>query len=335
MAGLKIGLDIGTFSIKASIPGKGVVLNEPSVLACDSHTRRPLAFGRAAFEMLGRAPASVTVKRLIEEGKIADYEYAELALNHIIKKLCGQRLLKPHLYIAQSSEATELERLSLCELAAKVGAADVCLIDEALAAAFGSQTAGPRLVGIGLADIGAGKTDACVLSMGKTAVSSSFRIAGDKMTAELIEYFKSEREIEISFEEAERVKLLLACAHNPEAEIAVTVGGKLINDGQPLSVEVSNSEVYYAIRPHIAEITEGLRLMLEQTPPELSGDISENGLVLTGGTAELNGLAELLQRKLKIPVERAAAPSFCVCNGLEKIIKNNIVKEYGLSRIRV
>ncbi len=330
MLGINIGIDLGTSSVIVYVDGKGIVLSEASVTASETKSGRMLWTGLKAYRMIGRNPDSVTVTRPLKNGVISDFTATQGMLRFYLQKICGNRIFKPNIVICMPSTVTSLEKRTLLDLATSSGAGRACLVEEPLAAAFGAGVAFNKPKGVMVVDIGGGTTDIAVITMGSISVSKSIRIAGSTFDDDIIRYIRRERNMIIGEITAEEIKKKIGCAHIRDAEIAIQVKGKNYFTGMPDYFEISTTEVFLAIREHLQQIAEGVREVLEITPPELSADISETGIILTGGGALLRGMDKLIEKKTKIRTVVADDPVNCVARGIGCALKHmDILEENG------
>jgi rod shape-determining protein MreB len=330
MLGINIGIDLGTSSVIIYVDGKGIVLSEDSVTAIEPKSGRMISVGAKAYKMIGRNPDSVAVTRPMRYGVISDFTATQSMLRYYLQKICGNRIFKPNIVICMPSTVTSLERRTLLELATSSGAGRACLVEEPLAAAFGAGVAFNKPKGVMIVDIGGGTTDIAVITMGCISVSKSIRIAGSAFDDDIIRYIRRERNMIIGEVTAEEIKKKIGCAYMRDAEIAVQVKGKNYFTGMPSYFEVSTTEVFLAIREHLEQIAESVREVLEITPPELSADISETGIILTGGGSALHGMDKLISKKTGVRAVVADDPVNCVARGIGCALKHmDILEENG------
>lgn len=330
MLGTKIGFDLGTTSILAAVEGKGIKINEPSVIAYDTFTEKVKAIGSDAYKMLGRSPDSLTVIRPIREGTVYDYEAVEQMLCFFIQKICGSRIFKPNVIVCVPSAVSELDKRTIIDLATSSGAARACVIEEPLAAAFGAGVGIRDFKGTMIVDIGGGTTDIAVVTNGCVAVSSSLNIAGNSFDEDICRYVAAEYKTVIGTVTAENVKKQVGAAKFLDAELAVRAVGKDKLTNLPKSVEISSSDVFLSIREDLDRIVEAIHLLLSKTPPELAADIAANGIILTGGGALLKGIDGYVEEHLGVRTVCAENPLLCVANGVGMILKDmNFLAENG------
>ncbi len=315
MLGTNIGIDLGTTSIVIYVEGHGIVLSEPSVAAYDSKSGRLIAVGKKAYEMLGRTPDSIRIVKPMRNGVVSDFTATRHILKYFLSKICKNMVFKPNIIVCVPSTVTNLEKRTILDLITSSGAGKACLIEEPLAAALGAGLQSNRPVGTMVVDIGGGTTDIAVMTMGSISVSRSVNSAGNAFDEAIMRQLKRERDILIGERTAENIKMQVGCADLREVELGLNVKGKHFITGMPVSIEVSSTEVYLAMRQHIEAIGEGVRSVLELTPPELASDIFSSGIYLTGGGALLEGIDRMINSKTGINTFIAADPLNCVALG--------------------
>lgn len=322
MPGINIGVDLGTSTVQFFVDGKGVVLSENAVTASDVQSGKTISIGSKAYRMIGRTPDSITVHYPLREGIVSDFSASRDLMRFYLQKICGNRIFKPNLVLCMPTDVTSLEKRTLLNLAAASGAARACLIEKPLAAALGAGVDYRRPRGTLIVDIGAGTTEIAVVTMGNIAVSESLHVAGNAFDEAIRRYIRRERDILIGRLTAENIKQKIGCAYLREAEIAILVKGKSYLSGMPVLFEVTTTEVFLAIREQLEQIAAAVCSVLSRTPPELAGDISENGIVLTGGSANLPGIDKLIERKTRIPTTVAESPQDCAARGIGTALKH-------------
>lgn len=318
-----IGIDLGTANVLIYVKGQGIVLNEPSVVAIDSDTKRILAVGKEANDMLGRTPGKVKAIRPLKDGVIADFEITEAMLDHFIKKVVGKSLLsKPRILICCPCNITKVEKNAIREAAERIGARRVFLEDEPKVAAVGAgmEISLPR--GNMVVDIGGGTTDIAILSLGGIVTSASSKIAGTTFDQDIIKYIKDKHKLLIGDLTAEEIKIKLGTVYQGDKNNKMEVKGRNITTGLPHTITISADEIELALKPDVEELIRIIKSVLEQTPPELSADIVDKGIVLTGGGAMLDGFPQLFEEKLKVPVFIADNPLNCVVEGTGILLDN-------------
>ncbi|MCA1320243.1 rod shape-determining protein [Sutcliffiella sp. NPDC057660] len=311
-----IGIDLGTANVLIHVKGKGIVLNEPSVVALDTNTGKVLAVGEEARKMVGRTPGNIVAMRPLKDGVIADFEVTEAMLKHFIKKLNVKGFLsKPRILICCPTNITSVEQKAIREAAEKSGGKKVYLEEEPKVAAIGAgmdifQPSGNMVV-----DIGGGTTDVAVLSMGDIVTASSIKMAGDKFDAEILQYIKKKYKLLIGERTAENIKISIATVFPGSRSEKIDIRGRDMVSGLPQTITVSSEEIEEALRESVQVIVQAAKSVLERTPPELSSDIIDRGVILTGGGALLHGMDQLLAEELKVPVLVAEHPMDCVAIG--------------------
>ena len=317
---MDIGVDLGTANVLVYIKGKGIVLREPSVVAIDRDTNRILAIGEEARRMLGRTPGNIIAIRPLREGVIADYDTTESMLSHFVSKVAGKSMFfKPRIMICIPSGVTTVEKRAVLEAAMQAGARKTYLIEEPLAAALGAGLVISEPCGSMVVDIGGGTTDIAVLSLGGIVVSESLRIGGDKFDESLVRHVKKEYNIMIGERTAESIKVNIGSAY-PDREEEMEVRGRDLVSGLPKTVRISSAETREALAEPVSLIVECVKSVLEKTPPELSADIVDRGIVMTGGGSLLNGLDKLINQETGIPTYLAEDPLSCVALGTGKAL---------------
>lgn len=318
-----IGIDLGTANVLIYIKGQGIVLNEPSVVAIDSETKKPLAVGREAREMLGRTPGTVQAIRPMKDGVIADFEITEIMLNHFIKKINGKGFLsRPRILICCPSNITQVEKNAIKEAAERTGARKVFLEEEPKVAAIGAGLDISAPCGNMVIDVGGGTTDIAVLSLGGIVNSASIKIAGNVFDNDIAKYIKDKYKLLIGDRTAEEIKLTIGTVYPKEKKEKMEVRGRDLVTGLPHTITITSDEVEEALRESVYIIVNTAKNVLEQTPPELSADIIDKGIVVTGGGALIKGFDELLSHELKVPVLVAESPLTCVVEGTAILLDN-------------
>lgn len=322
MFGRDIGIDLGTANVLIFVRGKGIVLREPSVVAVEKETNRLLAVGEEARRMIGRTPDSIIAIRPLKDGVIADYTMTELMLKHFIRKVCGRRpVFRPQIAVCVPSGVTSVEQRAVIEACQEAGAKKVVLVSEPMAAAVGAGIDVSQPRGHLVVDIGGGTTDIAVISLGDEVISDSLRVGGDKFDEAIIRYVRREHKLFIGERTAEEIKVQIGCAFAPDESLTMEVRGRDTLSGLPKSIRLSAAEVYEALQEPVQAIINLIRSVLEKTPPELAGDIMQDGMVLTGGGALLKGLPELIRLETRVPVVVADEPETCVARGTGKVLE--------------
>lgn len=320
--GSDIGIDLGTASVLVYITGRGVVLREPSVVAFDRDTGKIKEIGEEARLMLGRTPGNIVAIRPLRQGVISDYTVTEKMLVHFINKAVGRkRIRKPKISICVPSGATEVEKNAVEQAAYQAGARDVMIIEEPIAAAIGAGIDISRPCGNMIVDIGGGTTDIAVISLGGTVVSTSIKIAGDDFDEAIVRFMRKKHNLLIGERTAEDIKIKIGTTYPLVEEETMEVRGRNLVTGLPKIVTVTSSETEEALRETTSQIVEAVIAVLERTPPELSADILDRGIVLTGGGAMLRGLEELIEEKTGINTMTAEDPMKVVAIGTGQFVE--------------
>jgi rod shape-determining protein MreB len=332
----QIGIDLGTANLLVFRRGKGIVLNEPTVVAINSKTKRVLAVGNDARDMLGRTPGNITAIRPMRDGVIAEYTVTEKMLEYIRKKTVpGPSFIKPVVLICVPSGVTNVERRAVIKAAIAAGFSRAATIEEPMAAAIGAGLPISQAGGNMVVDIGGGTTDIAVISLGGIVRSASLRVGGNKMDEAIIRHIRSVYSLAIGEPTAEELKIRIGSAFPMDPELTMQVRGRDMVAGLPKTVEVSSVEIREALSEPVRLITEKLCQVLEETPPELSSDVIERGIVLTGGGALLRGLSTLLENITQIPVRVADNALDCVAIGTGRALEHmdDIEKTGAVTRI--
>ncbi len=318
-----IGIDLGTANVLIYIKGRGVVLNEPSIVAVDTETKKVIAVGSEAKEMLGRTSDKIKAVRPMKDGVIADFELTEIMLNTFIKKIKGMNLFKrPRILICCPTNITPIEKNAIIEAAERTGARRVFIEEEPKVAAIGAGLEIDKPAGNMVLDIGGGTTDIAVLSLKNIVSSESIKVAGNAMDKDIIRYIKEKYRILIGEQTAEDIKINFTNVFNPDKKKKLEVKGRNLDTGLPDSIEITQEETKEALEESINKIIKATTNVLEETPPELSADIVDKGIILTGGVANLEGLQELLEEKLTVPILTAETPLTCVAEGTGVLLNN-------------
>lgn len=318
-----IGIDLGTANVLIYIKGQGIVLNEPSIVAIDAETKKPLAVGAAAREMFGRTPGSVKAIRPMKDGVIADFEITEIMLNNFIKKVNGKSFFsRPRILICCPSNITQVEKNAIKEAAERTGARKVFLEVEPKVAAIGAGMDISKPSGNMVIDVGGGTTDIAILSLGGIVTSSSIKIAGNVFDNDIVKYIKDKYKLLIGERTAEDIKFTIGSVFPDSRNEKMEVKGRDLVTGLPHTVTITSDEIEEALRESIYEIIHAAKNVLEQTPPELAADIIDKGIVVTGGGALVHGFDELLSHELKVPVFIAESPLTCVAEGTGVLLDN-------------
>ena len=318
-----IGIDLGTANVLIYIKGQGIVLNEPSVVAIDSDTKRPLAVGTEAREMLGRTPGKVKAIKPMKDGVIADFETTGIMLNYFIKKVNGKSFFqRPRILICCPSNITQVEKNAIKEAAERTGARKVILEEEPKVAAVGAGMDISKPSGNMVIDIGGGTTDIAILSLGGIVESSSIRIAGNAFDNDIIKYIKDKYKLLVGERTAEEIKITIGTVFPGSRNEKMEVRGRDLVTGLPHTITLTSEEVEEGLRESVYSIIHAAKGILEQTPPELSADIIDKGIVLTGGGSLIDGFSQILAQELKVPVFTAESPLTCVAEGTGILLDN-------------
>ena len=332
-----IGIDLGTANTLVFMKGKGIVMREPSVVAVDVRTEDVLAVGTQAKEMIGRTPGSIVAVRPLKDGVIADFDVTATMLKHFIRKaLHNSSFSRPRVVVCIPSDVTEVERRAVEDAARQAGAKDVELIEEPMAAAIGAGLPVAEPTGSMVVDIGGGTAEVAVISLGDIVTSVSVRVAGDKFDEAIISYVKKKYNLLIGERTAEEIKIRIGSAYPTEdtENATMEIKGRNLVDGLPKNVVVSADEVREALGDSLQTIVEAIKNTLEKTPPELSADIIDHGIMLTGGGALLRGLDQLVSRETGMPVHVAERPLDCVVDGTGKRLEITMPASYYKARRR-
>lgn len=319
-----IGIDLGTVNVLIYVKGEGIVLNEPSVIVIDEETKDVIAVGDEANSMLGKTPGKLKAIRPMKDGVIANFDMVESLLDNFLRKIkIGSKLKKPRILICCPSNITEVEKNAIKEVAEKTGAKKVFVEEEPKVAAVGAGLDIGKPEGNMVVDIGGGTTDIAVLSLGNIVTSASIKTAGNTFDQNIIDYVKEKYKLLIGEKTAENIKITIGTVKPEKTKEKMKVKGRDLVGGLPKTITISSDEIEEALEDSIKKIISMIKVVLEQTPPELSADIIEKGVILTGGGALIKGLPELLQEELKLPVYKAEDPLSCVAEGtgimLEKL----------------
>ncbi|WP_107923652.1 rod shape-determining protein [Lysinibacillus parviboronicapiens] len=318
-----IGIDLGTANVLIHVKGKGIVLNEPSVVAIDRKTNKVLAVGEEARQMVGRTPGNISAIRPLRDGVIADFDVTEAMLRHFINKLNLKGFLtKPRILICCPTNITSVEQKAIREAAEKSGGKKVYLEEEPKVAAIGAgmdifQPSGNMVV-----DIGGGTTDIAVLSMGDIVTSESIKVAGDVFDNDILQYIKKEYKLLIGERTAEAIKMTIGTVFKGGRSDSMDIRGRDMVTGLPRTITIHSEEIERALHESVAMIVQSAKNVLEKTPPELSADIIDRGVIITGGGALLHGMDQLLIEELKVPVFIAEHPMDCVAIGTGIMLEN-------------
>lgn len=318
-----IGIDLGTSNIRIHVKGKGVVVSEPSVVAINKITGEVLCIGNQAKEMLGRTPDNIVAVKPLKDGVIADFGATKMLMQSLVSRVIPKSLFsRPRLVVSIPSGITDVEERAVEGVAYKTGARDVFLMEEVMAAAIGAGLKIEQPEGCMIVDIGGGTSEIAVLSLGGIVVSKSIKVAGDRLDKDIVEYIKKEFNIIIGETEAEEVKKQIGSATTAMTEEKTNIKGRNLTTGLPQSITITTKDINNAIYDALAEIAREIKTTLEETPPELSSDIMERGIFLSGGCASIKNLDRYISDETGIPVFVAQNPSECVAKGVGMALDN-------------
>ncbi|MBQ6569642.1 MAG: rod shape-determining protein [Clostridia bacterium] len=321
MQNLDVAIDLGTSRIRIYLPGKGVVLDEPAVLTVDRDTDEIVAIGTEALKMQGKLSERLATVFPVRDGVISNYGFTETLLTEFVRAVCGSKVFMPRAVVCVPNLITELEQRAVCQALHNAGARKVCLIGEAIAAAIGADIDITVPHGCMIVDIGAGTTDIGVMTLNGMASFDSIKVAGNSFDSAIIRYMKNKHDLIIGPVTAERIKKEIGCAVPRDFRTYTRVSGRSALNGLPLSVSIASDEIAEALEEHTIAIVRRVQHVLENTPPELVGDIYTDGIILTGGSAQLHGMDRLIERKTKLNVVVANNPSNCAILGTGAALK--------------
>ena len=318
-----IGIDLGTANILVYVRGKGIMVREPSVVALDKESGKILAVGEEARQMIGRTPGNIIAVRPLKDGVIADYDVTETMLKYFIEKVSPKpRLFRPQVVVCIPSGVTSVEKRAVLEAAMQAGAKNTYLIEEPMAAAVGAGIDIYEASGNMVVDVGGGTTDIAVISLGGIVISQSLRIGGDKFDEAIIKYIKKMYNLMIGERTAEEVKIQIGSAYPVEEGREMAIRGRDLVSGLPRTITFTAADSFQAMAEPINNVIDGIKAVLERTPPELASDIHDKGIVLSGGGALLGGFTKLLSEEIRVPIHLAEDPLSCVVLGTGKILEN-------------
>ena len=318
-----IGIDLGTANVLIYVKDEGILLNEPSVIAIDTDTKEVLAVGEEANLMLGRTPNKVKAIKPLKDGVIADFEYSNKMLEEFIKKIKKKgSLKKSRVLICCPANITQVEKNAMYELAENMGARKIYIEDEPKVAALGAGLDINKASGCMVIDIGGGTTDIAVLSLGSIVNSSSIKVAGNTFDQAIIDYIKNKYDLLVGEKTAEEIKLRLGAIKDIDKDNNMEIKGRSISEGMPKTITITEEEIKEALIPEIDKINDEIKKVLENTLPELSSDIVDKGIVITGGGALIKGIAEYIEDDIKIPIFVAESPLTCVAEGCGILLEN-------------
>lgn len=319
----KIGIDLGTVNTLVFIPGKGIILNEPTVVAISPHNNEVLAIGIEAQTTIGRTPENIIAKKPMRDGVIADYRITEAMLRYFISKSLGRfQLMKPEVLVTVPSGSSSTERRAVIDATINAGARAAFIVKEPVLAAIGANIPINSASGNLIMSIGGGTTEVAVISLGGIVTSHSRRVGGNKLDQAIIDYLKRRHNLAIGERTAERIKIEVGSALPVKDELRIGVRGRDILTGLPRNINITTNEIVEAISERLKEIIQAVKLVLSQTPPELSADIMDKGIILSGGTALLRNFDELMVRATGVPAYVAEEPLFCVVKGAGLVLEN-------------
>ncbi len=314
--GSEIGIDLGTASVLVYIKGKGIVLQEPSVVAIDKNTNHLLAVGEEARKMLGRTPGNIVAIRPLKDGVISDYEVTERMIRYFIQRTCGKkRFFKPKIIVCVPSGVTEVEKRAVIDATNEAGGGVTYLIEEPIAAAIGAGIDISKPDGNMVVDIGGGTADVAVISLGGIVISTSIKVAGDKFDEAIVRHMRKRHNLLIGERTAEDLKINVGTAYKRAKNLTMECRGRDLVSGLPKTISVNSEEMLEALEEPVTSIADAVHSVLEKTPPELASDISDRGIVMTGGGALLHGLNMLIEKRTGIPTYIAEEPVSCVAKG--------------------
>jgi len=323
-----MGIDLGTANTLVFVKGKGVVLREPSVVAINNTTKKSLAVGTEAKQMIGRTPGNIVAIRPLKDGVIADFDITQTMIKKFIEKVINKSsFTSPRIIICYPSGVTEVEKRAIYEATKAAGARDVLLMEEPMAAAIGANLKVEEPEGNMVVDIGGGTTEIAVISLGGIVTAKSIRIGGDEFDESIVSYVKKEYNLMIGERTAENVKITIGSTYKEDQETNMQIRGRDLISGLPKTIEICSTEVREALKEPISSIVDAIRSTLEKTPPELASDIMENGIMLTGGGALLRGLDKLINQETGMQVQIADAPLDCVALGTGKSVEDQEIFE--------
>ncbi len=312
----KLGIDLGTANTLVFVPGKGVVLNEPSVVAVSEQDNRVLAVGNEAKVMIGRTPESIIAYRPMKDGVIADYRVTEAMLRYYMNKALGKwNFWKPEVLVSVPAGITSTERRAVVEAAIRAGAKNAYVVKEPILAAIGAGIPIQEARGHMVVDIGGGTTDVAVISLGGIVASTSVKVAGNKIDYAIADYVKKIYNLGIGDKTAEDIKINIGSAVPVEEELAMIIKGRDFLTGLPRSIEIKTNEVVKAISKELREMIKAIKDVLQETPPELASDIIDNGIIMTGGTSQMRNMPELVFRRTGVKAKMAEDAYYCVVKG--------------------
>ncbi len=323
----KIGIDLGTTNVLVFVPKKGIVINEPSVVAVSKERNsikknKVLAIGTDAKKMIGRTPENIIAYRPMKDGVIADYHITEAMLKYFMRKALGWNPFKPTVLVSVPAGVTSTEKRAVIEAAIKAGAKNAYVVKEPILAAIGAGIPIHEPMGRMVTDIGGGTIDVAVISLGGIVASTSVKCAGNRLDRAIIDYVKKHHNLAIGDKSAEEVKIRVGSAVPMNEELSTVVKGSDMVSGLPRTVDISTNDIVQAMSRELREMTQAIRKVLQETPPELAADIIDNGIILTGGSSQLRQMPELLHRRTGVIAKLADDPYYCVARGTGIALKH-------------
>ena len=319
----KLGIDLGTANILVFVPGKGIVLNEPSVVAIREGDKKVLAVGLEAKEMIGKTPEDIVAYRPMKDGVIADYRVTEAMLKYYITKVLHKwELFKPDVMVSVPAGVTSTERRAVIEATLKAGARNAYIVKEPVLAAIGAGIPIHEAKGRMIIDIGGGTTDVAIISLGGIVCSTSVKCAGDKIDQAIIDFVKKHHNVAIGEQMAEQIKINIGSALPIEDELVMKVKGRDYMSGLPKTVEIKTNEIVKAIDKELKQIIKAIKEVLAEAPPELASDIIDNGIIMSGGSSMLRHLGDLIERRCDVHATLALDPLYCVVKGTGEALKH-------------
>lgn len=323
LAPKKIGIDLGTANSLVYVPGRGIIINEPSVVAVSLTDRAILAVGNEAREMIGRTPDSIVAHRPLKDGVIADYRVTEAMIRAFVDKVSGKvRLRKPEVMVSVPAGITSTERRAVVQATIKAGAKAAFVVKEPVLAAIGAGVPINSPAGNMIVDIGGGTTEVAIISLGGIVASESTRVGGDKIDAAIVAHIKNEHNVAIGERSAEEMKIAIGSALPQQEQSSYEVRGRDLASGLPKNIQVYTNEITEAIAPQLKEIVQTVKSVLRETPPELAADVMDRGMILSGGGAQLRNLDQLLSEATGVPAYVAEEPMLCVAKGTGIALEN-------------
>lgn len=323
----RLGIDLGTTNVLVFVPGKGVVINEPSVVAVGRAQgkrggNKILAIGAEAKKMIGRTPGDITAYRPMKDGVIADYRVTEAMLRYFIRKALGRNPFRPTVLVSVPAGVTSTEKRAVIEAAVKAGAKNAYVVKEPILAAIGAGIPIHEPMGRMVADIGGGTIDVAVISLGGIVASTSVKCAGDRLDRAIVDHVKKQHNLVIGDKTAEEIKIKIGAAVPLHEELTIPIKGRDFVSGLPRTVDLSTNGVVQAMARELREMTQAIRKVLQDTPPELAADIIDNGIILTGGSSQLRQMPELVYRRTGVVAKLATDPYYCVSRGTGVVLKH-------------